>query len=192
MNKRISLTTFVHDILNNELNKGDCVIDATLGNGHDTLFLAQQVGNTGHIFGFDVQQQAITATQLKLQSEKLDNFSLFHACHSEMDRHVPQQKHGIIKAILFNLGYLPGSDKKIITQANTTQVALNQSINLLGNKGIIVITAYPGHSGGETETEQVKLWCEQLNPLEFTTEQINSSEKKTAPRLFIVRSTSFA
>jgi hypothetical protein len=107
-----------------------------------------------------------------------------------MDVHIHKQQHGKMKLIMFNLGYLPGSDKTIITQANTTLIALNKAIVLLAPNGLLTITAYPGHSGGEEETEQVKLWCEQLDPLIYILEQIKSSEKITAPRLFIVRNKS--
>ena len=187
MNKRLSLTTLTHDLLEKELTEGDFVIDATVGNGHDTLFLAKRVGRLGNVFGFDVQQQAISSTQLQLKQNQFENFCLFHASHSEMDIHIPKQQHGKIKLIMFNLGYLPGSDKTIITQANTTLIALKKSIVLLASNGVLTITAYPGHSGGDVETEQVKLWCAQLDPLLYTFEQIKSSEKITAPRLFIIK-----
>jgi predicted methyltransferase len=187
MNKRLSLTTLTHNLLEKELTEGDCVIDATVGNGHDTLFLAKQVGRQGCIFGFDVQQQAISTTQLQLKQNQFKNFCLFHASHSEMDIYIPKQQHGKIKLIMFNLGYLPGSDKTIITQANTTLIALKKSIVLLAPNGVLTIMAYPGHSGGEEETKQVKLWSEQLDPLSHTFEIIKSSEKITAPRLFIIK-----
>lgn len=187
MNKRISLTTLAHNLLEKELTGGNIVIDATVGNGHDTVFLAKLVGKQGTVFGFDVQQQAISTTQQQLKQVQFENFFLFHASHSEMDMHIPKRQHGKIKLIMFNLGYLPGSDKTIITQANTTLIALKKSIVLLEANGVLTITAYPGHIGGEEETKQVKLWCEQLDPLIYTLEQIRSSEKITAPRLFIVR-----
>ena len=187
MSKRISLTTLAHNLIEKELTEGDIVIDATIGNGHDTAFLAKQIGRQGTVFGFDVQQQAISTTQFHLEQAKFENFCLFHASHSEMDRHIPTQQQGKVKLIMFNLGYLPGSDKTVITQTNTTLIALNKSIILLAPNGIVTIAAYPGHSGGEVETEQVKLWCEQLDPLLYTFEQIRSSEKANAPRLFIVR-----
>ncbi len=123
MNKRLSLTTLTHNLLEKKLTKGDFVIDATVGNGQDTLFLAKKVGRQGGIFGFDVQQQAISSTQLLLKQNQFENFCLFHANHSDMDIYIPQQQHGKIKLIMFNLGYLPGSDKTIITQTNTTLIA---------------------------------------------------------------------
>ncbi|MCF6249940.1 MAG: 16S rRNA (cytosine(1402)-N(4))-methyltransferase [Methylococcaceae bacterium] len=188
MNKRVSLTTQAHHILLNYLNTGDITIDATVGNGHDTLFLARQVGKQGFVFGFDVQQQAIISTKSRLQSEDfIDNVELIHACHSTIEHAIPPQYHGIIKAIMFNLGYLPGGDKRIISKTDSTLAAIQQSITLLAPTGIITITAYPGHSGGELETEIIKQWFEQLSPKHYTRQLIYSSEKITAPRLFIIK-----
>lgn len=188
MNKRASLTAEAHRILLDCLNTGDITIDATVGNGHDTLFLAQQVGKQGFVFGFDVQQQAIISTKSRLQSENfIDNVQLIHACHSTLENAIPPQYHGKIKAIMFNLGYLPGSDKRIISKTDSTLAAIQQSIILLAPTGIITITAYPGHSGGELETENIKQWFEQLSPKHYTRQLIYSSEKITAPRLFIIK-----
>jgi len=187
MNKRISLTTLTHNLIENHLSEGDFVIDATVGNGYDTLFLSSQVGKQGIVFGFDVQQQAISSTKLQLKQAQFENFCLFHACHSEMNDHIAPQYQEKIKLIMFNLGYLPGSDKTIVTQTSTTLSALKKSLALLAPNGALTIMAYPGHSEGKVETEQVKFWCEQLDPLNYRFNQIKSSEKTTAPRLFIIR-----
>tara|TARA_B100001564_G_C20146407_1_gene448995 strand:- start:158 stop:463 length:306 start_codon:yes stop_codon:yes gene_type:complete len=60
-----------------------------------------------------------------------------------------------IAAITFNLGYLPGSDKSIQTNAESTDVALAASIQLLSPGGYLCVTAYRGHSGGIAEAETV-------------------------------------
>lgn len=187
MKKRISLTQQAHHIVSRALAKGDIVIDATIGNGHDTLFLARQVGERGIVFGFDIQQQAIDSTRSKLKSENISaNIKLFHSSHSQMDIYIPSQHQGKIKAIMFNLGYLPGSDKTVITQTESTLIALNKSIELLSATGIISISAYPGHAGGKTESMQITKWCKKLNPEQFSTQIIVSSTKETAPLLFII------
>ena len=90
---------------------------------------------------------------------------------------------------MFNLGYLPGSDKTVITETASTLDALNQSIELLAVGGIITIAAYPGHPGGKEEADQIDLWCQQLNPEQYTVQHINSSEKDTAPRLYLIQKT---
>ncbi len=187
MNKRITLTTHTHNLIKAHLNDGDIAVDATVGNGHDMLFLSRQVGKNGVVYGFDIQQQAIEATKSTLETENICTHSnLFHGCHSQMAKLIPDQYHGKIKAIMFNLGYLPGSNKSIITQPDTTLSALNQSVNLLTAGGILTIMAYPGHSGGDIETDMVEQWCKQLNVKLYHFNTIYSSDKKTAPRLITV------
>ncbi|MFW5442811.1 MAG: class I SAM-dependent methyltransferase [Methylococcaceae bacterium] len=188
MNKRLSLTTQAHTIIQKQLFCGDTAIDATTGNGYDTLFLAKQVGTQGKVFGFDLQQQAINSTLSRLENENtLHNVKLINACHSQMKKHIALEYHGKIKTIMFNLGYLPGSDKSIISQAHSTLLAIQQSLILLAPAGIISITAYPGHPGGEVETEKITKWYQQLNPKQYSQQLIYSSEKATAPRLFIIQ-----
>lgn len=187
MQKHTSLTEQAHNIINQSLAKGDIAIDATLGNGHDTLFLARQVGKQGIVYGFDIQHQAIEATRSRLESNNISaNIKLMHVNHSQMEAYIPAQYQGKIKAIMFNLGYLPGSDRAIITQTDTTLFALNKSIMLLSPGGIISISAYPGHAGGKTESIRITKWCKQLNPEQYSTKIIYCSTKDKAPRLFII------
>jgi 16S rRNA C1402 N4-methylase RsmH len=170
------------------LDVGDHAIDATVGNGHDTLFLSEQVGMAGKVFGFDIQQQAIDATLSKLESNhSFNNTQLFQISHSKMKHYIPTQYHRKIKVIMFNLGYLPGSDKTVITSADSTLLALNQSVSLLAPSGIIAIIAYPGHQGGDEETRQIKEWCHRLSTEQYTDQTFYSSDKKTAPILFIIQ-----
>ncbi len=94
-----------------------------------------------------------------------------------MAEKIPVQYHGKISAIMFNLGYLPGGDKTIITLANSTLLALNGASRLLSAGGIITLLAYPGHDGGDIETVQVKNWCEQLDTNHFTVHVFNHGRK---------------
>jgi len=189
MNKRISLTMQAHTIIQQHLKNGDIAVDATTGNGHDTLFLAEKVGMAGKVFGFDIQQQAIESTQTKLATAGIKNTQLFHSSHDKLDQCIPAEFHEKINAIMFNLGYLPGSDKSIITQTKSSLLAVKQSINLLDSLGIITIAAYPGHSGGDIETDAIKQWSEQLATDKYTVKTIFSSDKDTAPRLYIIQKT---
>ncbi len=188
MSKRISLTVQAHQFILKYLNVGDIAIDATVGNGHDTLFLARQVDRKGLVFGFDVQQQAIESTQTRLSTDLIfNNNTLFNTSHENLIEFIPNQYHGKVKAIMFNLGYLPGSDKTVITQTDSSLLALNQAIKLLASSGVITIMAYLGHSGGDEETKQIKQWCSQLNLDKYVMEQIYSSEKDSAPVLFTIQ-----
>ncbi len=186
---RISLAETAHQLIIEQLKTGDAVIDATLGNGHDALFLAQTIGATGQLFGFDIQEAALNNSRERLQTQQIQtSVTLFQASHAEMLTLIPQQWHGKIQAIMFNLGYLPGADKTLITQAASTLQALAAATQLLAEQGVLTVMAYPGHAGGDQESEQLAAWCQQLNPQQFSSQIILSHhDKPTAPRLFVIR-----
>ncbi|AMK78356.1 SAM-dependent methyltransferase [Methylomonas methanica] len=187
--KRISLLDFAHDIVGSYLEPGDIALDATLGNGHDTVFLARSVGAGGHVLGFDIQQQAlINSYQRLLQHDLQRRVTLCRASHADMLSHIPEQWHGRVRAVMFNLGYLPGADKTVITRIESTLAALDAACGLLAPRAVITVLAYPGHSGGDLETEQLAAWCRQLDETRFASEVVLSShDKPSAPRLFVIR-----
>ena len=168
------------------IQKGDAVVDATLGNGADALFLAQKIGEAGVLFGFDVQAQSIQTCQALLAHQPCQQHLLL-AGHETMKANVPQHFHANIKAIMFNLGWLPNSDKSIITHADTTIIALEHSLELLAPNGRMTVMVYPGHQGGETEAEQVITWLTQTcqQPL-FDLNKIVLPNRPTAPILLQV------
>lgn len=153
-----SLIAKAHELIARVVNSGDVVVDATLGNGHDTLFLAQLVGSRGKVIGFDVQQEAIDATHKRLSEADVDDDAreLNLINHSRLDDYVPDG----VSAVMFNLGYLPGGDKSKITQVDSTLKALSSSLALLKDAGILTVMCYPGHAGGDHEAEAVKRWFE--------------------------------
>jgi len=158
------LTEQVHQYIEKVLQSGDIAIDATTGNGHDTLFLAQCIGKTGKVFAFDVQQQALTSAQSHLQKHHIQTpVTWINTGHEHMLEYIPLAWHGEVKVITFNLGYLPNADKSITTCPNTTLPALNTSISLLKDGGVLSILAYTGHDGGHEECEAVKTWAKELN-----------------------------
>lgn len=187
--KRISLVKEAHNLIKDRLHPGDIAIDATVGNGHDTLFLVEQVMPTGRVYGFDIQQTALDSTRSRCgQLSHPECLTLIHASHALMAEKIPGQHHGKINAIMFNLGYLPGGDKSIITRTDSTLLALNSASLLLATEGLITILAYPGHAGGNQETDQVRDWCGQLDTKLFKVSTVYSTEHKdSAPRLFTVR-----
>ena len=151
------LTEKVHHILRNHLHEGDQAIDATAGNGYDTIFLAEQVGLSGKVIAMDIQDCAIRSTREKLDSNGLiDRVKLVTDDHAAALRILIANNRGKVAAIIFNLGYLPGSDKSIQTRAESTEEALATSIQLLSSGGCLCVTAYRGHSGGTSEAEIVE------------------------------------
>lgn len=155
-----SLVQLAHVALAKIICQGDYVIDATVGNGHDTLFLAQQVGSSGKVYGFDIQQAALDETWHRLKGAGLETrASLYHAGHEAMAIVLPESLCGKIKAVMFNLGYLPGGDKQRTTAITTTLAALEQAREMLAPGGVVSVLAYTGHPGGREEAEAVKRWA---------------------------------
>ncbi len=159
MNTGLPLPKRAQQLIKQHLSSGDYAIDATVGNGHDTVFLAQQLAPSGQVFGFDIQQQAIEKTRSRLVEHNLEALvTLFQSSHARMAEHIPSNLHRHIKATMFNLGYLPGGDKSIITHSDTTLAALETSISLMAENGIITVLVYPGHAGGDTEAQEIHQW----------------------------------
>src|SRR5690625_1363959 len=136
---------FAHELLSRTVNDGDIVVDATCGNGNDTLFLSTLVGENGHVYAFDIQQQAIDTTTHLLKEHKRKNVTLIHDSHSNAVQYIEQEN--TLKGIIFNLGYLPRSDKKIITKPHSTITAVEKFLPLLKKGGIVVLVVYAGHPG---------------------------------------------
>lgn len=138
------------------LRPGDCAVDATAGNGIDTLFLAGRVGPGGHVYAFDIQAEALARTMEKLRSEKLqDRVTLIRAGHEHIYDHVSSP----VSAAMFNLGYLPGGDHRIITHPRTTVTAVGKALELLRPGGIVTVAIYPGHHGGREEKDTLLQYC---------------------------------
>jgi predicted methyltransferase len=161
VNPKLPLTRLVHELLATALQPGDLAVDATAGNGHDTLHLAQRVSPGGRVYAFDVQHRALDATAGKLYAAGLrDSVCLCRTGHQNLLRRVPGEWHGQVAAITFNLGYLPGGDKQITTAAASTLEALEQALQLLKNGGVLSVLAYRGHPGGQQEADAVQRWLE--------------------------------
>jgi 16S rRNA C1402 N4-methylase RsmH len=158
-----SLVHQAHTAITEILGDGDIAIDATVGNGHDTLFLAREVGTAGKVYGFDIEEQALDTAYKRLQGEGLEGrVSLYHAGHEAMALALPESVKGKVVAVMFNLGYLPGGDKARTTGIATTLAALEQARELLAPRGAISVLAYTGHPGGREEAEAVKGWANSL------------------------------
>jgi 16S rRNA C1402 N4-methylase RsmH len=135
---------------------GSMAVDATVGNGHDLLTLAGLVGPTGHVFGFDIQQAAIDSASALMRTHGVQNrISLYRQSHHRMVDCLPAEAHGRIKAVMFNLGYLPGGDRSLTTVPETTTSALRQALQVLHPGGIISLIYYSGHHQGAVERDAV-------------------------------------
>jgi tRNA A58 N-methylase Trm61 len=166
--KRAKYLTKVTDInklyLEKIINEGDIVVDATMGNGYDTKYLAQKVGENGFVYSFDVQEEAIKSTAKKLEKENLDKrVKLILDGHENMDKYVEKE----VSCIVFNLGYLPRAKHRIITKPNTTIKAIEHSLKLLKPHGVVSISIYTGHEGGMDEKNSVYDFVKNLDQSDF-------------------------
>lgn len=152
------------DVLHRVIQEGDTVIDATLGNGHDTVMLAELVGESGHVIGFDIQSAAVGRTSaLLMDNGLLDRCELYAEGHE----HISERVHAPVKAVVFNLGWLPGGDKSITTLWETTHTAISAGLSLLEKGGVCTVCAYPGHEAGDRERSALMDWLSTLRPQEF-------------------------
>ncbi len=182
------LTEQVHDLLSNTALLGETVIDATAGNGHDTLFLAQCVGPRGKVFAIDIQQQAIDQTNLRLTEAGYNHATCIKGSHAEMVRLLPDNLIGKVAAITFNLGYLPGGNKAITTQIETTLLALEVSVQLLKPGGILTILAYTGHPGGKEEANSIFEFANRLPASNFMFQEHSPTPLViNSPRFFVIQ-----
>lgn len=157
------LTQLAHELIRREIGpcpEGRLAIDATAGNGHDTLFLAELVGTTGRVWAVDLQEAAIALTRERVGS-LIDRVDLCVGDHADLKSMIPLEHHGQIAIVMFNLGFLPGSDKITITRTASTIAALSAAWELLAQSGLLSVIAYPGHPGGDEEATAVANWIEQ-------------------------------
>ncbi len=159
--KYINKITEVNKIfLEKIVQKGDTVIDATMGNGYDTVYLGDLVGEAGKVYAFDVQEEAIKSTKKKVERDNMtDRVELILDGHQNIDKYVTEE----VSCVVFNLGYLPRAKHVVITKPDTTLEAIKKSLTLLKPNGIISIAAYIGHEGGMEEKDFI---CEYLNNLD--------------------------
>lgn len=156
---------FSHQLLKECIQKGDTVVDATAGNGYDTLFLTELVGTTGKVYAFDIQQEALSQTEKRLQENNYSTLvKLIQDSHAHLSDYITEP----IQAAIFNLGYLPGSDKSIITKPDSTLHALKSLLPILKLHGRIVIVCYWGHKGGIEELGQLEAFFPTLSQKQWT------------------------
>lgn len=139
-----------HEYAKQIVQQGDVVVDATMGNGHDTAFLAQLTGSSGKVYAFDIQQEAIDNTKKRLEQEGLlDRCVLIHDGHENMKQYVTEP----VRLVIFNLGYRPGGDHSVCTRGETTLKAIQAAFDLLHPHGLVILVIYHGGDSGFEERD---------------------------------------
>ena len=164
---------------------GDTVIDATMGNGHDTEKLARLVGDTGRVYAFDVQEQALVNTRERLEAAGLaSRVTLLLESHARLAELVPLPA----RLVMFNLGWLPGGDKRITTRLDSTLQAVHAALSVLSPMGVLLMCVYPGHDEGTRELRVLDGLFASLPPQRFNClKQSFVNAGNGAPCCFIVQ-----
>lgn len=148
-----------------KIKTGDTVVDATMGNGNDTAFLCELVGEEGRVYAFDIQEDAISTTKERLTELNYeDRAELIYDGHENIDKYVSEK----VKLIIFNLGYLPRGDRRVTTKSKTTIKSIKKSLDILDKHGIILLVIYPGHESGLQEKLAIEEFTRDLNQKEFS------------------------
>jgi len=149
-----------HEYAKKIVHAGDTVIDATMGNGHDTAFLAELVGDAGKVYAFDIQQEAVENTRARLEKLGLSEWCiLINDSHDRLDQYVC----GPIKLAMFNLGYRPGGDHSLCTRGETTMRAIKAALDKLTAGGLIIVVIYHGGDSGFEERDYLLNELPKLN-----------------------------
>ncbi len=183
------LTHLAHELVSQVVTKGDTAVDATAGNGHDTVFLRECVGSTGCVYAVDIQARALHETRIRLERMYEDaafNVRLIRGCHSSLDELLPDEVSKNVACIMFNLGYLPGADHAVTTLASTTSKALLASLCRLKVGGILTVLVYRDHPGGNEELGVVSdlVRSAEVAGIRWSHYRSNQSSD-TAPQLFV-------
>lgn len=179
------------------IKKGDAVIDATAGNGHDTLLLAEAIGENGKVFAFDIQKQALENTEKLLKENgMIDRVQLVNDSHENLleyfsnantvdsninyrvenrvkDKEIRVCSNGYVdeaerpSAVIFNLGYLPMGDKTITTKGNSSISAISEALKLIKIGGVVTLVLYSGHEEGKKEKQMILEMLQRLSSKEF-------------------------
>ena len=150
-----SVTAFIKSEVSKKLECRSIAIDATTGNGHDTVFLA---ATAKEVHGFDIQEKAIEQTKRMLREQGLNNATLHLMSHDQLDTAGIEAPD----VIMFNFGYLPGSYKTTTTKKETSLRAVEKACHMVKAGGIITLALYPGHPEGELETSALKAYAASL------------------------------
>lgn len=180
------LTALAHEAVAEFLNEGSLVLDATAGNGHDTVFLAACCGLTGRVAAFDVQQRAVSATVALVRNKGVgDRVDVHHASFNEFAERLPPDWMGRISVVMLNLGYLPGGDRSLCTTSGETRKFLADIASWLAPRALISILAYRGQPGGLEEHAAIEAWSLEQEGAGWSLRR-SSGPSPLSPELFLL------
>ncbi|MGM0651341.1 MAG: class I SAM-dependent methyltransferase [Bacillota bacterium] len=172
------VTELAHLLVSQVLQPGDRAVDATAGNGIDSIFLAGKVGSKGQVYTFDIQEEALTQTADKLKELSIDQqVFLIQDNHEKLSEYIDEP----VKVFMYNLGYLPGGGSRVTTRFDTTLRSIQQALVLLKPGGIITVVMYPGHREGKVEKDGLLPVFKKLSSAEFVVMHYNYLNRSNNP-----------
>lgn len=188
--RRFHYPTSIHPLvdrwLEQHLKEGMRAIDATLGNGNDAFKIAQKIGESGVLYGFDIQEEALKNSQKRLDEipkEMRPQLALYQMSHANFKEKISE----LVDLIIYNLGYLPRGDKSITTVAPETLKSIEAGLELLSPNGLMLISIYHGHEAGRAEKEAVTEYLSHLDQRKFTVKREQFiNQKNNPPFLYII------
>ena len=148
------------------LHEGDTAVDFTMGNGHDTEFLSKTVGENGHVFAFDIQEQAVESTRANLAKAGCpENYTLILDSHHNVEKYVREP---------------------ITTMRETTMPAIKSALGLLGADAVLMIAVYPGHAEGDAEGKMIDEYLSTLNRHVYCAAKVQIVNSPTSPYFFMI------
>lgn len=160
------ITNWCHKIMKSCVEENGIYVDATMGNGHDTKFLCELAGLSGHVYAFDIQDMALVNTKKRLEEAGLlERATLIKDSHEKMRAYLEGKKPDLI---CFNFGYLPGGDHQLATKADTSLKAIEEGLDLLKHGGFMCLCIYSGKDTGYDEKDKIKAYLEDLPSKQYT------------------------
>ena len=180
----VNLTELHKHFILEHLGEGEAAADFTMGNGNDTLFLSKTVGESGRVYAFDIQEEALVSTDKFLKDNNApQNYTLICASHHLAKEYIKEP----IKAGMFNLGYLPRSGRKqVTTLRETTMPAVEAAIDLLADDGVLIVAIYPGHEEGALEGDMLKEYFGTLSRFKICASEFRILNSPTSPYFFLI------
>ncbi len=170
-----------HEHMKANIKESETAVDATAGRGRDTLLLSTLVGEAGHVYAFDIQKDAIDSTKALLSENGRTNVTLINESHHLLNDFVKEAK-----AVVFNLGFLPGGDHNIYSHPETSLKAIDAALSVITDDGFVSICSYYGGDTGFEERDALLSYLENLDPQKYTVMLQSFHNRKNCPPLFIV------
>lgn len=177
-----NMVSLSHKLFAQVIAPGDLVVDATCGNGQDSLQLARLLKGLGRLVMYDIQEQAIHNTKQLLHDQLTEDEIKTLEFKLQSHEHICEQG---AKLVHYNLGYLPRSDKSITTMVNSTMISIQKALSLLCCKGCVSVVCYPGHDQGAKETCALESFAQTLSPQQWQVHSHVIMNRHKSPRLLI-------